>query len=154
MRVGKIKKYNKGQSLFEVVMAVCIVALMLSGIVALATVSVRNSSYSKNNTIATKYAQEVMEWLRLQRDQDWTGFLSHASTGSGKTTCLDSEPLSSWGPTITPCPQITSTIFSRLVTLKTDGSGNIATATAEVNWTDGEGTHEVTTETTFTNWNK
>ena len=59
---------NKGQSLFETVLALGVIGLVLTAIVALTVKSISGSSYSKNNTLASRYAQEATEWLRNQRD--------------------------------------------------------------------------------------
>ena len=75
--MNKKKITNFGQSLFEVVFAVAIAAMILVGIVSLATTSTRNSIFSRNNSQATKYAQEVVEWLREERDKDWINLSSH-----------------------------------------------------------------------------
>ena len=47
---------NLGQSLFEIMFAVAIAALITTGIVVLSTDSVKNSSFSKDKTVASKLA--------------------------------------------------------------------------------------------------
>ncbi|SRR4030043_248599 len=136
-----------GQSLFEVVVAVGLSALILTGVVSLAAGSIRNSSYSRNNAQATKYAQEALEWLRGQRDADWDAFATHSLT-TGNPTDLCSSPMG-WGGT---CP-IPNTIFSRNVILTTDsGNSDIIDAVVTVSWSDAQGTHQVKSNTRFTNW--
>ncbi|OGM09131.1 hypothetical protein A2159_01725 [Candidatus Woesebacteria bacterium RBG_13_34_9] len=143
------KKLNQGQSLFELVVAISVIALILMGIVSVAAVSVRNSSFSRNSTIANKYAQEATEWLRQQRDSNWSVFSTH-SDSSGITTCLGSEPLNAWGN----CSAI-SGIFYRQVTLTTDAADiNIINSEVLVTWTDSQGDHEINDTTIFTYWNK
>ena len=44
---------QSGQSLFEVVFAIAVVAIIISGVVALSATTVRNSSFSRNNALAT-----------------------------------------------------------------------------------------------------
>lgn len=66
-----------GQSLVEVMVAVAILALVLTALVLGTTVAMRNANFSKNQAQATKYSQEAMEWLRSQRDQGWDAFSSH-----------------------------------------------------------------------------
>lgn len=149
----------RGQSLFEVIIAIGVIALILVGVVSLATVSVRNSSFAGNNALATKYAQEGAEWLRQQRDASWSIFI--ANTGN---TCLGTL---AWGVT---CP-IPGTLFSRAISFTcfrynagpppieiplacSDPTVDIADTTVTVSWTDAQGTHVVRSATRLTNWNR
>ncbi len=125
--------------------------MILSGIVALATGSVRNSSYTRNNAQATKYAQEALEWIRSQRDANWTNLSDHSDT-SGKIHCINELPPSSWD--VASCTDtISGTIFLRTVKFTTDlaNSDKIDTEIT-VSWTDAQGTHGVKSQTRFTNW--
>src|SRR3989304_3745944 len=74
------KIFILGQSLYEVVFAIGIAAIIITGVLVVSTTSVRNSTFSKNNSQATKYAQEAMEWLRAERDVDWAIFYGHAGS--------------------------------------------------------------------------
>ena len=144
----------QGQSLFEVVVAVGLSALILVGIVSLAAGSVRNSSYTRNNAQATKFAQEQIEWLRGKRDADWNGFISSID-GAG----CDSTALSfSWGG---DC--VIDTVFSRLAIFECiyeganvpcSGIVDTVDVTVEVIWTDAQGEHRVRSYTSFTDWRK
>lgn len=147
---SNVSSINKlGQSLFEVVFALAITALILTGVVSLSAMTIRNSDYSKNNALATKYAQEAVEWLRGQRDTDWTTFYTHSGT-TPVVTCLGTSPITSWGGSCT----ISGTVFSRSVTLTTDSANlDIIEAMITVSWTDGNGEHRVTSTTRFTHWN-
>lgn len=129
----------KGQSLFEVIFAIGITALVLVGALSLSTTSVRNSNFSKNNSLATKYAQEGMEWIREQRDSSWSNLTSHPGT-----SCISNPP--AWGGSCT-----IATGFSRNVTLTTISADEI-NVIVRVTWQDGQGSHEVKSATTFTRW--
>lgn len=134
--------FARGQSLFEVVVAVGLSALILAGVVSLSAGSVRTSSFSQNNAQATKLAQEAMEWLRSQRDAGWASFRDdHSGTSN---LCL--SPIG-WGGS---CP-IPGTIFNRSVTLSVLDSDRVD-AIVIVTWKDAQGTHEVKTQTRFTSW--
>ena len=151
-------RQNNGQSMFEVVVAVGMSAIVLIAVASLAAGSVRNSSYTSNNSQATKYAQEQIEWLRGQRDADWSAFIGNIDSG-GCNGAL------SWGGSCT----ISST-FTRSVSftcyfrnLSTDiinpvlcSSGyqniNVVDATVVVSWTDAQGVHEVRSSTRLSDW--
>ncbi|MFC1649734.1 hypothetical protein ACFL2C_03430 [Patescibacteria group bacterium] len=132
-------KLNKGQSLFEVVFAIAIATVVLTGVVFLATSTIRNSTFSKNKAEATKFTQEAAEWLREQKDQNWDNLATHISP----SRCLGDL---NWA---SGCV-IVGTIFSRSVSLTQVGDD--IEAQVIVTWTDGLGEHQVKSITTYTNW--
>jgi type II secretory pathway pseudopilin PulG len=143
---------NSGQSLFEVVVALGIAAVILTGVVGLTTSSIRNSTFSRNNSLAARYAQETIEWLRTERDSDWTTFANRSVGGAGQRWCLTANPIS-WPGTSGPCGAsnvIAGTVFTRELTM-TLGTNSIE-ASVVVSWTDSQGTHQVRNGTLFTNW--
>jgi Tfp pilus assembly protein PilV len=142
-------KYEKGQSLFEVVLALAVAALIIISIVALATISIRNANFSRNQSLATRYAQEAIEWLRGQRDEGWDAFTTRALT---PLWCLKS--LSWTDTTIGGCGSsgfISDTIFKREISFTILDASNIDTE-VKVYWQDAQGLHETKTVTTFTDW--
>jgi len=138
----------RGQSLFEVVIAIGVVGIIIVGIVALASTSIRNSAFSRNNSLATRYSQEAIEWLRGRRDTDWVTF--HNNAVSSAIYCFDSLAWSNLGA----CSQsetITGTILRRQVAFTNIQPAQI-TAEILVIWQDSQGTHQVSTSTVFTDW--
>ena len=154
-----------GQSLFEVIFAVAIVALLLTGVVALTTTSVRNSSFSRNTSLANGHAQEAVEWLREERDKDWDAFKNRARVST--EWCLRSLTWSSpsFSSSCDTSDYLGSTIFIRDLTFTCyrDGPPSISCSNSSVNnieglvvvsWTDAQGTHDVRVTTRLTNWIK
>jgi type II secretory pathway pseudopilin PulG len=160
LNVKYLKLNEKGQSLFEVVVAVGISAMILIAVASLAAGSVRNSSFSRNNAQATKFAQEEIEWLRGQRDAGWDGFIGNIASGG----CFGSF---SWGGSC-----VINTTFTRSAsfvcsflninlpppTVVSCGVGgpniNIVDATVIVSWSDAQGSHQVQSTTRFTDWRR
>lgn len=139
----------KGQSLFEVIFAIAIAAIILVGIVALAATSVRNSSFARNQSLATRYVQEASEWLRAERDADWTAFSAKSSAVSGTDWCLSSL---SWPGSSGNCgPPITGTIFARETKL-IEETTEIVRAEINVVWNDAQGVHTTRSVARFTDW--
>ena len=162
MENGKWKMEN-GQSLFEVVVALAISALVIVALVSLTTNSIRTSTYSKNNSLATTYANQAIEWLRGQRDSNIAIFRTKAQAlQTSPGGCFNSFPTiwNNW-PTTAPanCPAPTTiagtpfvrrikfTITTIPVSLKT-----LVQADVTVSWTDSQGKHTVTSATVFTDW--
>ena len=142
-------KYEKGQSLFEVVLALAVAALIIISIVALATISIRNANFSRNQSLATRYAQGAIEWLRGQRDEGWDAFTTRALT---PLWCLKS--LSWTDAIIGGCGSsgfISDTIFKREISFTILDASSIDTE-VKVYWQDAQGLHETKTVTTFTDW--
>lgn len=131
---------NKGQSMFEVVIALFIIAMVIVGVVSLSTVSLANSLYSRNKTLAGKYSQEAIEWLRSQTKADFTTF---------KTNTVGVRCLNTLAFTSPPC-QLINNLFKRQVTFTTTTNPTIIKAEVTTSWDDSKGTHESTAVTEFT----
>ncbi len=155
-----MRTWERGQSLFEVTVAIAISALIVVAMVALATTAIKNSDFSKNKALASTYAQQGTEWLRGERDKDVNTFMStYALNGTFPAGyCLPDSSLnwSHWvGDTALCNSPISGTIFKRWVTFKNVGIQNgkmVAETDVTVIWTDSGGLHEVTSATNFSDW--
>lgn len=141
---------NKGQSLFEVVVALAVSALVIVALVSLVSSSIRNATFSKNKASATNYTQEATEWLRGQRDENVSDFIDKTLTSSW---CLNNLDWNAPGA----CPSqavISGTIFKRQAGFTTNvlGGKEIVEATIIVSWEDAQGTHAVESITNFSDW--
>lgn len=136
---------NKGQSLIEIVIAVGVVILLVTGLIVGTTASIKGSEFSTNKSRGFKYAQEAMEIIRSMRDQSW------ASVGAKSGLwCLDktgtwSQPLGS------TCNVNIDSFFTRSVTFTWDGVNNRMRVDITVTWTDS-GVHTSKLVTYFTEW--
>lgn len=151
MLMIKGQRLNSGQSLFEVVLALGVITAITVGIVSLTVVSIRNTSFSKNKTLAGRYAQEATEWLRSERDTDFNKFEDNVQTSprcfpnlnwSGRVgTCLDAD-------------KIAGTPLFRDVTFSTNlvSGKTVIQADIRVYWDDAQGAHEVRSATSFSDW--
>lgn len=146
----KVKNNNAGQSMFEVVLALAVIALVVVGVVVLSVYSVRNTTFSKNKTLAGRYAQEALEWLKDERNTDPASFRTHILT---TTYCLDALAWTNIGSCLSD-EVIMDTTFLREVTFASTSQNNskgesviIVNAKVVVSWTDAQGTHEVQSST-------
>lgn len=141
-----INRSITGQTLFELVIAIGVVVLVLAGIVHVVTTSIKNSTFAKNQSEATRYAKEAQEWLRQERDKNWNTF-----SGKIGTWCLDTL---SWPGASLACSQsqlIPGTIFKRQGVITTVDSNTVG-ARVEVLWNDPSGPHKVSIDTRLSNW--
>jgi len=146
--VLKKMRFDLGQSLFEVVIAVGIIGLIITAVVILATSSIRNTTYSRNKSLATRYSQEAVEWLRGQRDTNWLNFHNYAITSA--VYCFDAL---NWtkARACNAGEVISDTILQRQATFS-NITGTSITTTVAVFWSDSQGLHQVSTSTVFTDW--
>lgn len=161
-------RIQRGQSLFEVVVALAISALIIGAIVSLVTNSIRNSTFSKNQSMAASYSQQATEWLRGQRDADIETFIVNAGIGtwclSASTLPATSVPLNWTGENIHPglcsdsetipgTPLVREASFAVTRQLGIKGV-DVAIVEVDVNvsWSDSQGTHRVTNSTNFSDW--
>ena len=143
-------KNIKGQSLFEVILALFIITLIVVAVVILSTNSISNSLASRNKTLASKYTQEAIEWLRKQKESDFIFFKGKATPDS--TYCLKDDPLSWNVGTCTESQTIGTTIFRREVSFSIDDSTSgkrIIIANVVTYWDDSKGRHEARSITYF-----
>jgi len=66
-----IYKNKKGFSLIEVILAVFVITIGITGAVNLATYSISNVAVGKSQIIATNLSQEGLEIIRNIRDSNW-----------------------------------------------------------------------------------
>ena len=145
MMKRNIKKYTKGQSLFEVVVAISISALIITGIVAYTSNSIQNSSYSRDKTLASIYVQEANEWLRQERDQNSQVFSTKATPESRYCLAgLDWNTVGFCGDRVIPDTKFTRDLY--FPTCDTCPSGSVEVEVT-VSWEDSKGDHEVTSLT-------
>jgi len=146
MKIGK-----EGQSLFEVVLALGLATLIIVAIVSLATSSIRNTSFSRDKTIATRHAQEATEWLRGQRDEDWDIFSTNVvfCPTPPHVQCFDEliwGDCGSCGST-----ELIDSKFTREFSFPSVAADSIS-AEVKVSWSDSQGLHEVRSSTILTDW--
>jgi Tfp pilus assembly protein PilV len=140
----------RGQSLFEVVVALAVSALIIVALVSVVSNSIQNSTFSKNKALAATYAQEATEWLRGQRDSDTAAFGSNVLT---PIWCFQNLNWNTPGA-CTDDSKINGTPFIRQGTFVVDTSSGktIVQTDVTVSWTDSQGLHQVTSATNFSDW--
>lgn len=127
-----MNKQEAGQSIIEVILATVVVALVLVAVLSTIVASLRNSRLSLEQTRATKYGEEVLEWVRQERSVvGWSNLLSTVGgVGSEVDYCLTSLP-SSWTEledyrgNCQPTDLITDTPYQRQMTLRRTSSDEL-----------------------------
>lgn len=142
-------KKQKGQTLIEALAALTIAIFIVSAITIAVINALSNAQYSKNQNMATQYAQEGIEIMRQKRDSNWNTFNGHNS-GS---YCLDkdSTTLAAKNGDIQGCASGTSTSgqnvdpFAREIDIEKNSNECLITGTTKatkvtviVSWKDSK----------------
>lgn len=124
-----MKNFQKGQSLFEVIAALAVAVIIILALVKASTISIKNTSFSRNQSLATRYAQESIEEARKIRDENFADFFVNGYCDKSAETVG---------------------IFTRVRTCVL--SADTMTVTATVSWQEKGQTYESKLETKLTNW--
>ena len=145
--------FNRGQSLIEVVISISLAAILAISLITTTLVTQRTSQSAKNNTEATKLAQEWVEQLRVFRDRH-----DFADLDTSKCRLDTSQPNpDNWtlqGP-ICPVDVVLGTeTFHRLLIIAdtVPFDPNKRAVTILVTWDEPGGQKEVKHETIFSKW--
>ncbi len=134
-----MKKYILGFSLIEILVFITILSLVFISAITLGTVSIRNSKNAENKILAAHYGEELLNWLRGQKDADWSTFIEQSGEPPGGTPyCFSDEPVSSW-PSSDSCTssQLIRNLFKRQATLIYDSSAQRVNIDITVDWNEG-----------------
>jgi len=156
-----LKGKERGQTLIEALVALGAAVVVLSAITVAVISALNNVEYSKNQNLATQYAQQGLEIMRHLSDTNWSVFSAKISS----TYCLakDSNLLSDY---LNSCAQNVD-IFAREVDITqssptcfgSSSSSDSVLVKVKVSWTDGKcnvgnaNCHNVILESCFSNHN-
>lgn len=139
-RLSKSQRQS-GQSLLEVVVVTFILLMALVALISLTTVSIARNRLAKERTVATRLAQEGLEWFKYQRDS--MGFDQVANLTSG-IYCLSSLPENISSLPIGECNDAededwvvvenSPRLFQRNLNISIPPSGDEVQALVEVSW--------------------
>ena len=141
-----MKKNSSGQTLVEVVVAIGVVVLLVTGLIVATSVTLKASQYGKMRSLGTQYAQEAIEAARNLRDSGWSTFLLYGGTSQ----CLDKT--GNWTPMSVSCPYDIDSIYSRTVMYTWDALNSRMNVDVAVTWVDGAKTYSSTLSTYLTQW--
>ncbi|MBI2012762.1 type II secretion system protein, partial [Candidatus Curtissbacteria bacterium] len=140
----KCYKFQRAQSLVEVIVSLGVVVILAVSLVTTGLITQRASRAARNNTQATKLAEQNIEQIRIYRDR--FGFSSIATKADGcwvldaptndpKDWVVTNSYCAAGGKVIT----LGTTAFTRKMTLTTV-SANRKQITVTVSWSDSGGT--------------
>lgn len=80
---------NKGFSLIEVLVFTAVLGLFFVAAISVATFNLKNMKIQEHKILATRFAEEGVEWVKQEKEDDWTEFIARGSP-AGTTYCLNS----------------------------------------------------------------
>ncbi len=111
-------KRQAGQTLLEVLIALGVSVVIVTTLTTAVITGLNNSQSSKNDNLATHYAQEGLEFMRKLRDSDWTTFFSYYSGSlSVYYKCLAKTADNMNQITSYPCSLNINNFFTRQITI-------------------------------------
>lgn len=147
-----MKKSLKGFSLVEVLVFTAILGLFFVAAMSVTTFNLKNMKIQEHKILATRYAEEANEWIKQEKEDDWTEFIKHGSL-TGKTYCLN-DSLDSLIWSTSDCGEVytlgTPGFFKReLLINNSTPPVNQVNATITVTWKEGENIYNVSIKNVF-----
>jgi hypothetical protein len=137
-----------------------ILSTIILAIVYSTTHSLKRSQFNQRKIFATRYAEEVEEWMRGEKETNWATFSSHSpgtycindeiSACSGTGTCWDDNAACAGTDYSLGASAGIQNGFKRSVELNTLGSR--VDVSINVSWKDGPNIFDVDVVSTFSRW--
>lgn len=136
----------------EVLVFTTILSLFFVAAASVVTYMVRTAKINEHRILATRYAEELLEWTKAERDIDWNTFTSKADSTGSITYCFNSSPPTWVGSIVSACNYNMDSIFRRTMRLTSSSAAgytfqvNVAIA---VEWLEGGKLYSVPLNSTF-----
>lgn len=100
MSIIRIQNFKKelGQTILEIIVALALIILFLSGVILIELFAIRNIEYAQNKSLATQLARQQLDRARVVRD---TSGFSSLYTNCNSACYINNQ--------LTPVPMITPT---------------------------------------------
>ena len=145
----KRSSHHAGQTLFEIIISVAVIAVILTALVSAVTAALRYGQASRNRSRAVKYAQEGLELARALRDTaGWDLFLTYSGSGT-KRWCVDESGV--WtADSGNGCPIASGSPFGRTVDITWNTP--LMSVDVAVAWGEKDASSTIHLQTYFTKW--
>lgn len=134
----------QGQSLIEAVIALSVLVIVLTTVTVAVILGTRNSTHSKNDNLATQYAQQGLEYIRQLRDTDWTIYSGLQNSANNIYKLADPIPTGWPSGTETTSCAVTSSTCTPIVPNSAPlyvREVKVEQASADCQWTGGSVTN-------------
>lgn len=147
-----MKKILLGFSLVEVLVFISVLGLFFTAAMSVTTFNLQSMKVQEHKILATRYAEEGIEWVKDEKETDWSTFITHDTSGTGTIYCLNSLE-DDWGA-LGNCGVSYSLgsppFFLRNLLIKNTGSPvDQVDATITVSWKEGSDNKSVQIKSVF-----
>lgn len=135
---------SKGFTIIEVLVFITLISLIFITVSYAITKTLQNTKFNEYKLVATHHVDELQEWLRYQKEADWSSFITH-----NETYCFNQTEIT-WGysGSCTDFLDDSYNMFKRSVTFTPDSSTQMSVH-IEISWTVGSGVQSVVSDTVF-----
>lgn len=94
MKIIKLLKNQKGQTLVEAIIALAVVSLIITAVVIAVVSGLSNSTASGDRSTALSYAEEGLDYMRDLKSESFSGFTSSyptSTTNANNYYCLSED---------------------------------------------------------------
>ena len=144
----------RGFSLIEVLVFITIISMFFITAVTITVFSLKNSKTQQYRILATRFAEEGMEWVKQEKEDNWQALALHDDSGGpGVTFCLNSLD---WN-TQTDCNGIYSlgppNIFKRALIITNSGNPvDSITVNLTVSWLENSFEQKIILKSVLNLW--
>lgn len=141
---------KKSFTLIEVLIFVSILSIFLVTASGVTIASLNNLKIQEHKILAVRYAEELLEWLRGEKEADWSRFTTYRGT-----YCFNSSPITSWPTTAGNClvNSFLNNLYKREVNLTPQGNPTYqVNVSIIVSWQELGHTYQVPINSIFTIW--
>ena len=150
------KTITKSFTIVEVLIFVTLISLIFITISYIITFSLKNTKINEHKILATHYAEELKEWLRGEKEDDWNIFTTKGHV-SGSQWCVNTIPIDISTLVGGPCGldySLHNNTFKRDLTLTNNVSPNPTQVTVNiiVEWKEDNNIYTIPINTVFSLW--
>lgn len=147
-----MKKNRIAFTLIEVLIFCGIVSTFFVSAAAITTFLLRSMKANEHKIIATRYAEELLEWVRAEKEKDWNSTV-------GMTGCYNVSPVASTACAPTEVlGEAPNKIYNRkseiINTVTVDSDVVQRTIRVTVEWMEGANKHSVALDTIVGIWER
>jgi prepilin-type N-terminal cleavage/methylation domain-containing protein len=147
-----VNNKKTGFTLIEILVVISILGAFFIAAITIALISLRNLKSSENRILATRYAEELLEWIRSEKETDWKR-LTEPPDNTLKTYCFNGE-IQQWPVESTPneCksdPNKIKNIFTRFGQIRYNSTSKRVVTNVYVKWYEGDNEQTVGLNTIF-----
>lgn len=142
---------KNGFSLLEVMIFTALFSVFFITVIGITAASLRNMKQNEERIRATHLGSEVIEWVRGEKEANWSLFNTTYASAAGRVWCFDTSPIVAWPGAAGSCSSSSlHGIYRREVTLASDSLTGQVRALATISWTTGPQTYQIPINTIFT----